>query len=283
MIVLLAGADLRDHRGPGPRLGRAADRRVLRRRGGGAGRAARSYESRRAEPLLDPRFFAQRPVLGGDAHRRRARSRRSPGSSSSTRCTCRTSAGYSPLHAGLLHAADGGDDGGAPADLRPDGGRARRAAAAGRSAASASPASGVLLLSLDVDTPLPLLVAAYVVFGLGFGMVNAPITNTAVSGHAAAQAGRRGGGRVDQPPGRLGARRRGARARWSPRGSGASTHGGFRRGRPAGVGGRHRLRARGAGAGPGEHDGAGPGDGAAHGRAVRGRRSPAAALAARCS
>ena len=50
-------------------------------------------------------------------------------------------------------------------------------------------ASGGLLLSLDVDTPLPLLVAAYVVFGVGFGMVNAPITNTAVSGMPVTQAG----------------------------------------------------------------------------------------------
>jgi MFS family permease len=50
-------------------------------------------------------------------------------------------------------------------------------------------ASGVLLLSLDVDTPLPLVVAAYVVFGIGFGMVNPPITNTAVSGMPVAQAG----------------------------------------------------------------------------------------------
>ena len=50
-------------------------------------------------------------------------------------------------------------------------------------------ASGVLLLTLDVDTPLALVVAAYIVFGIGFGMVNAPITNTAVSGMPMAQAG----------------------------------------------------------------------------------------------
>jgi MFS family permease len=50
-------------------------------------------------------------------------------------------------------------------------------------------ASGFLLLSLDVDTPLALLVAADVLFGLGFGMMNAPITNAAVSGMPAAQAG----------------------------------------------------------------------------------------------
>ena len=48
---------------------------------------------------------------------------------------------------------------------------------------------GGLLLALDVDTPLVLIVVAYVVFGIGFGMVNAPITNTAVSGMPLAQAG----------------------------------------------------------------------------------------------
>ena len=33
------------------------------------------------------------------------------------------------------------------------------------------------------------LIASYVLFGLGFGLVNAPITNTAVSGMPRAQAG----------------------------------------------------------------------------------------------
>src|SRR5881398_3383685 len=33
------------------------------------------------------------------------------------------------------------------------------------------------------------LIAAYAVFGIGFGMVNPPITNTAVSGMPASQAG----------------------------------------------------------------------------------------------
>jgi hypothetical protein len=49
--------------------------------------------------------------------------------------------------------------------------------------------SGGLLLTLAASTPLVLVVAAYVVFGLGFGMINAPITNTAVSGMPLAQAG----------------------------------------------------------------------------------------------
>jgi EmrB/QacA subfamily drug resistance transporter len=45
------------------------------------------------------------------------------------------------------------------------------------------------LTAVDPATPLPWLLAAYVVFGLGFGFVNAPITNAAVSGMPRAQAG----------------------------------------------------------------------------------------------
>jgi EmrB/QacA subfamily drug resistance transporter len=46
-----------------------------------------------------------------------------------------------------------------------------------------------MLVGLDATTPLDRLVAAYVIFGLGLGFVNAPITNTAVSGMPRAQAG----------------------------------------------------------------------------------------------
>lgn len=46
-----------------------------------------------------------------------------------------------------------------------------------------------LLTTLEPDTPLPLLLAVYVIFGIGFGAVNAPITNAAVSGMPRAQAG----------------------------------------------------------------------------------------------
>ncbi len=56
--------------------------------------------------------------------------------------------------------------------------------------------AGVLLVVADLmltgiskTTPLDWLLASYVLFGLGFGMVNPPITNTAVSGMPPAQAG----------------------------------------------------------------------------------------------
>jgi MFS family permease len=50
-------------------------------------------------------------------------------------------------------------------------------------------AGGAMLLGIDAGTPIAQVVAAYVVFGLGFGFVNAPITNAAVSGMPRAQAG----------------------------------------------------------------------------------------------
>ena len=46
-----------------------------------------------------------------------------------------------------------------------------------------------LLTGLGKSTPLASLFPAYFIFGIGFGMVNPPITNTAVSGMPAAQAG----------------------------------------------------------------------------------------------
>ncbi|MFB7663350.1 MFS transporter [Kitasatospora sp. NPDC056138] len=50
-------------------------------------------------------------------------------------------------------------------------------------------ASGVLLTRLADDSPPALLLISYALFGIGFGLVNAPITNAAVSGMPVAQAG----------------------------------------------------------------------------------------------
>ncbi|MEU9984439.1 MFS transporter [Streptomyces sp. NPDC050856] len=50
-------------------------------------------------------------------------------------------------------------------------------------------ASGVLFAAFEAEASTPLLMTGYVLFGIGFGMVNAPITNTAVSGMPRAQAG----------------------------------------------------------------------------------------------
>ncbi len=49
--------------------------------------------------------------------------------------------------------------------------------------------SAYMLTYLDTSIPIWFLMIAYFVFGTGFGLVNAPITNTAVSGMPKAQAG----------------------------------------------------------------------------------------------
>ncbi|MBA3348220.1 MAG: MFS transporter [Actinobacteria bacterium] len=49
--------------------------------------------------------------------------------------------------------------------------------------------ASAMLTSIGPGTPLAWLIASYAVFGVGFGFVNAPITNAAVSGMPRAQAG----------------------------------------------------------------------------------------------
>lgn len=50
-------------------------------------------------------------------------------------------------------------------------------------------AGSAMLIGVEGDVSLPWLLGAYAIFGTGFGLVNAPITNTAVSGMPRAQAG----------------------------------------------------------------------------------------------
>ncbi|HWB69416.1 MAG TPA: DHA2 family efflux MFS transporter permease subunit [Solirubrobacterales bacterium] len=47
----------------------------------------------------------------------------------------------------------------------------------------------LMLTGVQADTPMAWLLAAYAIFGIGFGFVNAPITNAAVSGMPREQAG----------------------------------------------------------------------------------------------
>ncbi|WP_333769638.1 MFS transporter [Streptomyces sp. IBSBF 2435] len=56
-------------------------------------------------------------------------------------------------------------------------------------AGAAMTASAVMLAALDAQSSDVLLFTSYVLFGIGFGLINAPITNTAVSGMPRAQAG----------------------------------------------------------------------------------------------
>jgi EmrB/QacA subfamily drug resistance transporter len=56
-------------------------------------------------------------------------------------------------------------------------------------AGAAMCAGGLMLVGLQASTSLVWVLASYVVFGVGFGLVNAPITNTALSGMPRSQAG----------------------------------------------------------------------------------------------
>jgi hypothetical protein len=50
-------------------------------------------------------------------------------------------------------------------------------------------AASVMLTGIGAHTPMLLLLGGYAIFGVGFGFVNAPITNAAVSGMPREQAG----------------------------------------------------------------------------------------------
>ena len=144
-------------------------------------------ESRRAEPLLDPRFFASVPFSAATLTAVAAFAAFA-GFLFLNALYLQDVRGYSPLHAGLLTLPMAV----MTALLPPISGRmvARRGTRLPLVIGGlAIAASGGLLLALDANTPLVLVIAAYVVFGVGFGMINAPITNTAVSGMPVAQAG----------------------------------------------------------------------------------------------
>ena len=145
------------------------------------------YELRVPEPLVDPRFFRSLPF-----------------SSATVIAVCAFAAlsgclfmntlylqnvrGYTPLHAGLvtvplaLMALVF-----APISGRLVGHRGTRLPLA--IAGVAITASGLMMIGLSNTTPIWWLIITYVAFGLGFAFVNAPVTNTAVSGMPRAQAG----------------------------------------------------------------------------------------------
>ncbi|WP_206518051.1 MFS transporter [Rhodococcus sp. X156] len=56
-------------------------------------------------------------------------------------------------------------------------------------AGAAMCAGGLMLVDVGAETPMVWVIASLVVFGAGFGLVNAPITNTAMAGMPRAQAG----------------------------------------------------------------------------------------------
>jgi EmrB/QacA subfamily drug resistance transporter len=145
------------------------------------------YESRHPEPLIDLRFFRSIPfasatmmavitfsALSGFLFLNSLYLQEARGltASSAGLCTLPIAAAlviFSPLAGRLVGA-----------------GRARLSLV---SAGCAMTAGSLLLVELRVDTPLPWLLGAYAIFGIGLGLVNAPITNSAVAGMPRAMAG----------------------------------------------------------------------------------------------
>ncbi|MGA5298734.1 MFS transporter [Nucisporomicrobium flavum] len=145
------------------------------------------YENRRRDPLLDLRVFRSVPFSGATLI---------------AVCAFGTLGGFlflnslylqevrglSALHAGLYTLPMAL----MTAVVAPLSGRIVGARGPRLPLVLAGAAIAVAMLPLTLlapDTPVRLLFASYAVFGFGFGMVNAPITNTAVSGLPRAQAG----------------------------------------------------------------------------------------------
>ncbi|MFF1557233.1 MFS transporter [Streptomyces sp. NPDC058279] len=145
------------------------------------------YEPRRAEPLIDPRFFRSAPFSGATVIAVSAFAALS---------------GFLFLNTLYLQEVRGLDALQAGLYMLPMAALAFLCAPlSGRLVGAVGPrvplmiagvamaASGLLFAGFSAEASDPLMFAGYVLFGLGFGMVNAPITNTAVSGMPRAQAG----------------------------------------------------------------------------------------------
>jgi EmrB/QacA subfamily drug resistance transporter len=146
-----------------------------------------SYERRCAEPLIDVRFFRSAPFSGAVAIAICAFAALG-GFLLVNTLYLQDVRGYSPLLAGVYTLPMAA----MTAICSPLSGRlvASRGTRPSLIAAGAAiTAAGLILLHLSAGTPTIVLVASYVLFGLGFGMVNAPITNSTVSGMPRAQAG----------------------------------------------------------------------------------------------
>ena len=145
------------------------------------------YELRRVDPLIEPRFFASRPFSAA-AVIAIAAFAAFGGFLFLNTLYLQEVRGLSPLSAGLCTLPLAA----MTVLVSPIAGRVvgtrgvRGPLVVGGLAVSAG---SLMLVSLSADTSLGWLLAAYSVFGLGFGAVNPPITNAAVSGMPASQAG----------------------------------------------------------------------------------------------
>jgi EmrB/QacA subfamily drug resistance transporter len=145
------------------------------------------HEPRRAEPLIDLRFFHSLPFSGATVIAVSAFAALG-GFLFVNTLYLQDVRGLSALNAGLYMLPMAG----LTLVCAPLSGRLVAAYGPRPSllaAGTAMTASGVLFAAFEAETSTALLFTGYVLFGLGFGLVNAPITNTAVSGMPRAQAG----------------------------------------------------------------------------------------------
>ncbi|MFF8590431.1 MFS transporter [Streptomyces sp. NPDC015220] len=145
------------------------------------------YEPRRAEPLIDLRFFRSAPFSGATVVAVSAFAALGGFLFLST-LYLQNVRGLDALHAGLWMLPMAAPTFlCAPLSGRLVGSRGPRLPLL--VAGVAMTVSAVLFAAFEAETSNLTLVIGYVLFGIGFGFVNAPITNTAVSGMPRAQAG----------------------------------------------------------------------------------------------
>ena len=145
------------------------------------------YELRRREPLLEVRFFRSAPFSGATATAV-AMFMAMGGFLFLNTLYLQSVRGLSPLDAGLYTLPMAGMMMVvAPISGRIVGNIGTRWPLVGGSVAVI--ASGLMLTQLTAHTSFTYLVASYVLFGAGMGLINPPITNTAVSGMPPSQAG----------------------------------------------------------------------------------------------
>jgi EmrB/QacA subfamily drug resistance transporter len=145
------------------------------------------YEPRREQPLLEPRFFRSVPFSGAIAIAIAAFAALGGFLFLST-LYLQNELGLSPLAAGLhLLPMAAMTLVFAPLSGQLVGYLGTRVPLL--LAGTATTAGGVLFAALDATASTGSMLAAYMVLGIGFGLVNAPITNTAMTGMPRAQAG----------------------------------------------------------------------------------------------
>ncbi|MFB9635125.1 MFS transporter [Streptomyces spiralis] len=145
------------------------------------------YEPRRAEPLIDLRFFRSAPFSGATVIAVSGFAALGGFLFLST-LYLQNVRGLDALHAGLWMLPMAAPTFVcAPLSGRLVGSRGPRLPLL--IAGTAMTASAVLFAAFEAETSDLTLMIGYLLFGIGFGFVNAPITNTAVSGMPRAQAG----------------------------------------------------------------------------------------------